>query len=76
MYVVYGFNPLTLPASSFCFMKLCEKNAQDLLQFSNELAAEVLKPDQVATWKYEDCYADIMIAFGSLVSRAAVVNPQ
>ena len=69
-YAIRGFaNPkLTLGTSAFCFYTLCQDNRVVLAESAEQLAMEIMQLDFVATWSYQQCYQDILHAFGTLIT--------
>lgn len=76
-YILVGFQnrKLTLQDSSYAFGALCQDCAVVLAPYTQEYIDQILVPDFVATWRYEEVYQDIICGFGSLINEVYATNP-
>ena len=62
---------LTLDTSASCFISLCGDCAAVLNPFAEQLVQQILGPDFIGTWTFQDNYRDIVRGFSYLVDSVS-----
>lgn len=65
----FGDSRLTLIPSAACFVILCEDCSDLLSPFTEQFVQQILVPEFISNWSYQNCYTDIVEGFACLIDK-------